>query len=454
MGLGYLEGLLFVIAAVQISRNRMALPLTIIMFLSEAYSFCGIGQSSLGFTHLYSDTSLVLFLFMAVVLLLHKPQRVDTRLLHPVKVGVVLFLTFFIVAAIVDLVVNDVKFSSVVRVFRQWLCLSVLWLIPYLKPRDVIKMLNYVMYISVFIAVIYLYEFFTNSDITGAIRSAGGTRATIPWSASFLVFVLLFNNFYRINTFWKWVFISIIAFEYFMTGTRSIFIALVIVAGVSLIFSGHGVSANKIIVLAFSVIAVCIVLSTDNILTERLFATKDDISAMQSRGRRVGGNMSFRLLMLEERMYYINQHPQYIVFGIGNIQESDFKQRLFHIGLNKKKGGGVNQVDTSDIAWMLLFLRYGYLGTIIYICTIFFSAIRLFYRNKAHPAGFSVLVYVLVSLFFLSYTSSAIATSFFWLMPFCIIRILPTTCKSRFILPARSVKSKLEYQSQPTPQSL
>ncbi len=257
--MGYLEVILFLIATVQISRNRMALPITIILFLSQAYCFCGVGRSELGFSHLYSDTSLVLYIFMLIVMFLHKPQKVDMRLVHPVKVGIVLFLVFFVIAAIVDLLVNDVKFSSVVRVFRQWICLSAVWVIPYLKPRDVIKTLNYVMYISVLIAVVYLYEFYTDSDLTGAYRFANGTRASIPWSASFLVFVLLFNNCYRISTFLKWLFIAIIVFEYFMTGTRSIFFACVIVAGLSLLFNGKGVSTNKIMILAFSLAAVGIV---------------------------------------------------------------------------------------------------------------------------------------------------------------------------------------------------
>lgn len=435
MGLGYLEGLLFVIAAVQISRNRMALPLTIIMFLSQAYCFCGVGRSELGFSHLYSDTSLVLYIFMLIVMFLHKPQKVDMRLVHPVKVGIVLFLVFFVIAAIVDLLVNDVKFSSVVRVFRQWICLSAVWVIPYLKPRDVIKTLNYVMYISVFIALVYLYEFFTDSNITGASRFANGTRATIPWSISFLVFILLFNNCYHISTFLKWLYIAIILFEYIMTGTRSIFIGCIIVSVLSLLLNNRGFSANKIMVLVFLLAFVGIVLSTDNILTERLYTTKADISALQGNGNRVGGNMSFRLLMVEERMYYLNQHPQYAVFGIGNVQETDFKQHLFHIGL-KGKGGKITQLDTADIAWALLFLRFGYLGTLIYIGTIFFSMIRVFLQNRRSLLGFSTLLYVLSSLVLLSYTSSDIAFSFFWILPISVIRLLPST-NFRLVMPKK-----------------
>ena len=261
--MGYLEVIVFVVALIQISRNKMAFPLTAILFLSQAYSFCGSNLSTLFFSHQYADTGLVLYIFMLIVMFLHKPQKLDMRLLHPVKVGILLFLAFFIVAAIVDLLVNDVKFSSVVRVFRQWICLSAVWMIPYLKPRDVVKTLNYVMYISVFIALVYLYEFYTDTDLTGAYRLANGTRASIPWSVSFLVFVLLFNNCYRISSFLKWLFIAIIVFEYFMTGTRSIFFACVIVAGLSLLFNGKGVSTNKIMILAFSLAAVGIVLSTD-----------------------------------------------------------------------------------------------------------------------------------------------------------------------------------------------
>ena len=180
--MGYLEVIVFVVALIQISRNKMAFPLTAILFLSQAYSFCGSNLSTLFFSHQYADTGLVLYIFMLIVMFLHKPQKLDMRLLHPVKVGILLFLAFFIVAAIVDLLVNDVKFSSVVRVFRQWICLSAVWMIPYLKPRDVVKTLNYVMYISVFIALVYLYEFYTDSALTGAYRFANGTRSSMMCS--------------------------------------------------------------------------------------------------------------------------------------------------------------------------------------------------------------------------------------------------------------------------------
>ena len=90
--MGYLEVIVFVVALIQISRNKMAFPLTAILFLSQAYSFCGSNLSTLFFSHQYADTGLVLYIFMLIVMFLHKPQKLDMRLLHPVKVGILLFL--------------------------------------------------------------------------------------------------------------------------------------------------------------------------------------------------------------------------------------------------------------------------------------------------------------------------------------------------------------------------
>ena len=88
-----------------------------------------------------------------------------------------------------------------------------------------------------------------------------------------------------------------------------------------------------------------------------------------------------------------------MVFGIGNVQESDLKQHLFHIGL-KGPRGRVVQLDTSDIAWVLLLLRYGYVGTAVYIFCVYFMMTRVYYRNKSYPIGYAVLVFILYLLLY------------------------------------------------------
>lgn len=420
----FIEGFLIIVALLQICRNKMAIPITIMLMFFEGYSFCGFTQSYFITEHQYSDVGLVLFLFMQSILLLRRKPKLDMSILKPVKVGIIIFAVFFAISACVDLLINEEKFISVIKTLRNWLCLSALWSIPYLRIKEIKTLLNNLLVISVIIAAIFLVEFYFNISFTGAIRSARGSRASIPWLISFLVFILLFNDFYKINSFWKWAFIGVIAFEYFMTGTRSIFIACLIVVIAIILFNGKRISVQKMMVFTSVFAAVGIVLATDNILTERLFTTSQDIKVLRGNSRQ-GGNLSFRLLMLEERAQYVNTKTQYMVFGIGNVQESDLKQHLFHIGL-KGPRGRVVQLDTSDIAWVLLLLRYGYVGTAVYIFCVYFMMTRVYYRNKSYPIGYAVLVYLFSCLVFLSYTSSYIASSFFWLMPIILMRLLPS----------------------------
>ena len=114
---------------------------------------------------------------------------------------------------------------------------------------------------------------------------------------------------------------------------------------------------------------------------------------------------TFRIAHLLERNQYLLDHPKAMLFGAGLMTEDskltdvmfDFKVGLIEEALNKTA-----QLDTADISYSILILRYGYLGTLIVLSLYIFLMIY-FYKNRTNPVGLFSFVYfivVVVSTFF------------------------------------------------------
>lgn len=108
---------------------------------------------------------------------------------------------------------------------------------------------------------------------------------------------------------------------------------------------------------------------------------------------------AYRMAHLAERINYITEKPVGYVFGIGLLSE-DAKQaqRLtFEVGAHDKRTGQVTQINTGDIAWSLLVLQLGFVGTLLFVIVMVqFS--RLFYRFRSVPLGAVGLLTVATTL--------------------------------------------------------
>lgn len=83
------------------------------------------------------------------------------------------------------------------------------------------------------------------------------------------------------------------------------------------------------------------------------------------------GSFVFRIAMLIERWKYLSDNPQYLLFGVGTIHEdSPTSHRRFDFVLgtrNEKRENGICQIESGDITWVPVSLRFGAIGTIIHI---------------------------------------------------------------------------------------
>lgn len=111
-------------------------------------------------------------------------------------------------------------------------------------------------------------------------------------------------------------------------------------------------------------------------------STKDDIAmiissnAEELSGVKTGqvGTIAFRIGMLAERWIYLKDNPEYLLFGVGCIHEQSPANRFhFFLGTHNEKFFYRRcMIESGDIAWVPLLLRYGIVGVFIFSLLLFY----------------------------------------------------------------------------------
>jgi len=114
---------------------------------------------------------------------------------------------------------------------------------------------------------------------------------------------------------------------------------------------------------------------------------------------------AFRVAHLLERNKYLIDHPEARLLGGGLMNETSkltYSMFDFDVGTVEEFTGDTAQLDTPDITYSVLLIRYGYLGTFLNMLLFVYLAV-FFFRHKDNRYGlFSFLFFVfsLVTSFF------------------------------------------------------
>lgn len=422
------EIVLICIALFYIFRNKVEIPLLIMQVFIEFPSMTRQGVSHLFFEHNFADVSIILFLVLAFRLYFRKPRPLGevNALIKPVKNGILVFAVFLVIAAVVDLFANNVSPVSIIKVWRGWAFFFLLWLLNRITRREVLKFLKYLMYFCMGYSVFAIGQFMLYA------MGTTDSRAGMVLSSSFLVFLLMLHDFYCMKSWQRWVCIGIFVVHMIVFGSRSLFGVTLMAVFYYLFIENRGISLSKVGLIGAAMVVLVVILGTNNVLNNRLRNTSGDIQASVS-NKNITSNFTFRIYMTIERAQYISENPQYAIFGLGNVQEKDFHKHIFTVGLsgwsydyNGNYIANTVQLDTADTAWPLLLVRYGFVGSAIYVIFVFIPSIRAFYRGrKKSKMCASMWVFLILNLCVMSVAgSSTIAFSYFWLIPIASMLLL------------------------------
>ncbi|MDR1552604.1 MAG: hypothetical protein LBS69_03955 [Prevotellaceae bacterium] len=142
---------------------------------------------------------------------------------------------------------------------------------------------------------------------------------------------------------------------------------------------------------------------------------------------------TFRIMHLLERNQYLLDNPVAMFTGAGLMTEdSKLTGSIFDfdIGLIDKLSEETVQLDTGDISYSILFMRYGYLGTLL-VLSLYIFLMVYFYKNHKDPVGLFSFMYFIVVII-ISFFSHILILPISFLMPLITYNIVR--------------KNKLEYE--------
>lgn len=409
--------LILIISFYLLYKKRLAWVLFGIILLTTNYLAAGTNLSEFPFLHNVSDSGLILYLFLSFSLLKKHNYKLPKTTLRKY---IIIFFVFLIISILVDLIFNGIDLLSIIKTSRHWIFLSCIWIFYYIPEKEVKELIKYLLNALAIISIIMLIEFIFNVQVLGKDTKTEYltpgyliTRGSIPSVLIMFFLLLLFSQYFKFKVKIKYFYILLFSAVLITSMIRSWLFAMVI--GIILVLNLHGKlrfnNLLKGIIIAASLI---LIVSTNPIIQERFRTGIEEIQYFKITDN-VQGNLSFRILQTVERLNYITQSLQYSIFGIGNITDENFPN-IFYIGL-KYESGRVMQLNTPDIAWLLLFIRLGLLGTFVYL--IFYTIVLIkFYRIRvSNPLAIATFAYLFINLTLISFASWDIAYGEFWLLP-------------------------------------
>ncbi len=123
-------------------------------------------------------------------------------------------------------------------------------------------------------------------------------------------------------------------------------------------------------------------------------------------------SFSFRIAHAMERFNHVAQDPRRWVFGLGFLTEDSGQSQYLNFSVGWRDKYGTKQIDTGDIAWSIMFLWLGFVGTFLYMF-LYARFMRFMWRDRANPLATIGFGYMLM-YFLISFTSSVFieATTF------------------------------------------
>lgn len=412
--------IILIISLFLLYKKKLAWVLFSLILLTTSYLNVGSNLSEYPFTHNVSDSGLILYLFLSFYLIKNNNFRFrKTALSKYIK----FFFLFLLLSIIVDLVFNGIDLLSIVKTSRYWIFLTCIWIFSYISEGDIKKLIEYLLKALAIAALITIIDFFFNVQLLGKevkTEYLGSgfliERASIPSVLIIFFILLLFSKYFKFKPKIKYFYLGIFSTVLITSMIRSLFLATVI--GILLVFIlKEKLKLKNLFAGIIMATGLIFVVTTNPIIQERFSEGFRDIQSFQLESN-VQGNFSLRILQMAERLNYLSQSPQYAIFGVGNVTEQNFPY-VFTIGI-ADKSGMVTQLDTGDIAWSLLFLRLGLLGTVIYIFYYVSILIRFYRFRLKNPVAVTMFSYLFVTFFIVTFASSDIASGQFWLFPVII----------------------------------
>ena len=319
------------------------------------------------------------------------------------------YLLFIVCLIGISYYTYHIPFVEIIRTSRYYLFALSYFVLRRLTKEEISSILKILFCIVIFQSILFTIQGFTGIALLIGAESHKSAKLITrfynsPLMLYFFVFYGIFNNPFTGK--YKYISALVCIVCVYMPLHRSLTISfiLILILGLFLKMGKIKQFINYLPMLLLCVIPLVAVMGAQlasrtmndiNSVTTGEFVDIEEIELGEE------STLLFRIAHFYERYMHILEKPIETAFGSGLMaEESNYTNKKFDfiVGLENEKTGEIVQLETSDIAWSNLIIRYGIIGTLIYL-TIYISIMIFYYKHRKVRYALSTFLYLLLLLF-------------------------------------------------------
>lgn len=383
--------ILLLYGLIQYDKGHYAKSLLILVFFASSAFIINLGTPVLK----YKDFGLLLLVGYCFIGYKKNSDFFKINSLPGAKISLA-FLLFFLFEFLCAYFNNIDTIGNILAVIRDYL--YALTYFAFRKaPVEELKKGVILIFKAVILACAFLVlQYFTHIQFTESFISENNLQSgnyrmqSVPPFISIFLLALLFY-FRKIR--YRWGLMLLFLGVLLISQNRTPLIALFLQIGLFILFARN--SRYKIQIL---IVLILIFPFIDSVLSSRseeegnVKITDVPIMSYINSGDYTGlarqNTFMFRIALIAERFDYLVNHPNKALFGVGAMHE-DTAQKKFNFVIGTANVGKygeriTGQLNSIDVVWGPLLIRYGFIGLMLHL-TIIIWIIILFYRRKKEP---------------------------------------------------------------------
>lgn len=335
------------------------------------------------------DFALVLFVALSFVVY-SRDKNVFSVNKDPLTRWIYLFIALYVLEMIATVIVGRESLANSLKVIRGPLVILGFFVFKSIPIDNYKKFLKIIVVISFVQGFLYYLQYLGITVLTGGghameeglkIGVADGGAINIPTFTFFILYFLLEAKYLKEKKVYYFIFFLSLVFATFI---RAWIVSAIIGFVYYVLFiiksSKNGRSKRIILILALLFILLPLTMTIFKSKSEVRSSEEGAFSTIVSSGGDFSNldthsTMTFRFAMLVERWYFLFDNPQYLLTGVGTMHEdSPLTLSMFNFILgspNEDRFLGRCVIESGDITWVPITLRYGLIGVLIHIMMFF-----------------------------------------------------------------------------------
>jgi len=293
-----------------------------------------------------------------------------------------IFLSFYVIELIITLIIGHESLFNSLKVIRVPLFMCSFFILRTIPIKCYQKFLKIALWITLIQSVLFFLQFVGIKLISGERDVSEDADYYITNTPTLtLLFLFLLWKFERLGKM-RFFLIAVLMAVVLSTYVRGTIIAVLM----GFVYYATFINRKKKRIVTIALLLLIIPLSLQYInkkteVTGESHKNLEEIEYVVNQRNNMenisneGGTFSFRIAMLYERIEWLRNNPKYLLTGVGTMHE-DSPQTLqmfdFVLGTyNEDRFYGRTIIESGDIAWVPIVLRYGLIGVFIHFMMFF-----------------------------------------------------------------------------------